>query len=59
MGASIVKRIGQALARLNGQDEDIVIRHIFQKLSVLLMRGTSQLVLNRLPRPDTQTDGIL
>ena len=58
-GVGLVKRLGQALARSNGQEEDIVTKHLFQKLSVLLMRGNSQLVLNRLPQSDTRTDGIL
>ena len=57
-GASLVKQIGQALARSSSQEENVVIKHLFQKLSVLLMRGTAQLVLNRMPQPNSQTLGF-
>ena len=57
-GVRLVKQLGQALARSTGQEDSEVIRHLFGKLSVLLMRGTAQLVLNRLPHPDPQMDGI-
>ena len=58
-GAKVVKQIGQALARSTGQEESIVIKHLFERLSVLLVRGNSQLVTNRFPHPESQTDGIL
>ena len=58
-GVSLVKRIGQAMARSTGQEENEVVRHLFGKLSVLLMRGSAQLVLNRMPQPESQVDGIL
>ena len=58
-GVSVVKRIGQVMARSTGQEENEVVRHLFGKLSVLLMRGSAQLVLNRMPQPESQVDGIL
>ena len=54
-GAKIIGRIGQSLARATGQEENEVIRHLFGKLSILLMRGNAQLILNRLPGSDENT----
>ena len=50
VSVGIVRQLGQALARVGGQDEAEVTRHLFGRLSVLLMRGNSQLVLSRSPR---------
>ena len=58
-GARLVKQLGLAMARSTGQEQDEVVRHLFGKLSVLLMRGTAQLVLNRMQQSDPQIDGIL
>ena len=44
-----VKKITRALARSSGRDENEVIRHQFQKMSVLLVRGNAALFLNRIP----------
>ena len=44
-----IQKLGRALARQSGEDEDQTIRHLFQKLSLLLMRGNSALLLNRVP----------
>ena len=46
---STVKRLGQSLARAGGQEEGEVIRHLFQRLSILLMKGSSALILSRSP----------
>ena len=58
-GVRLVKQIGHAMARLTGQDNSVVTQHLFGKLSVLLMRDTAQLVLNRMPQSEPSTDGIL
>ena len=47
-----VKKLGRALARQSGEDEDQTVRHLFQKLSLLLMRGNSALLVNRVPVSD-------
>ena len=47
-----IQKLGRALARQSGEDEDQTIRHLFQKLSLLLMRGNSALLLNRVPAVD-------
>ena len=49
----LIKRIALALARSTGQEEGEVTRHLFGRLSILLMRGNSQLVNTRTPtHPD-------
>ena len=47
-----IQKLGRALARQSGEDEDKTIRHLFQKLSLLLMSGNSALLLNRVPVVD-------
>ena len=44
-----IKKLGQALARANGQEDGEVVRHLFGRLSILLMKGNSQLTLTRRP----------
>ena len=54
----LVVRLGQALARSAGQEESEVVKHLFQRLSILLQRGNSQLILNRTPNDrDPTIDG--
>ena len=56
---SLVKRLGESLARAGGQDEREVTRHLFQRLSILLIRGSASLILSRIPsHPQPSTDGI-
>ena len=45
------KRLGQALARSSGQPDSEVVSHLFQRLAVLLMRGSAILLINRIPNP--------
>ena len=40
-----LKMLGSALARQTGQEEDVAMSHLFQKLSVLLMKGNTALVV--------------
>ena len=54
-----VRKLGSALARQTGQEESVAIGHLFQRLSVLLVRGNAALFLNRTPSfPDPHIDGI-
>ena len=54
-----VKKLGEALARAGGQGEQEVVRHLFGRLSVLLMRGNATLILSRVPKhPDPHINGI-
>ena len=56
-----VKKLGSALARQRGEDESLEVRHLFQRLSLLLMKGNSALLVNRTPQddaPDATVDGI-
>ena len=45
----LIKKLGQALARSVGQEEAEVKRHLYGRLSVLLMKGNSQMMLTRTP----------
>ena len=53
-----VKRLGAALSRQTGQEEGEVTRHLFQRLSLHLMRGNAALLVNRSPEfPEPEVDG--
>ena len=53
-----VKRLGSALARQTGQDELEAIRHLAQRLAVLLAKGNAALLINRVPTfPSPEIDG--
>ena len=51
-----IQKLGRALARQSGEDEAKTIRHLFQKLSLLLMSGNSALLLNRVPVVDIEPE---
>ena len=56
-----VKKLGIALARHQGQEEQEAVRHLHQRLSLVLMRGNAQLLVNRMPPddlPEAEIDGI-
>ena len=58
--ADQIRRLGQALARATGQEGADSVKHLFGRLSVLLMRGNAALLLNRVPsHPPPQVDGNL
>ena len=44
-----IKKIGSALARHTRQEDSITISHLFQRLSVLIVKGNAALLLNRIP----------
>ena len=44
-----VERLGVALARQSGQDEDEAVRHLWGKLAILLQRGNAAILANRVP----------
>ena len=54
-----VKRMGSALARNRGEDESEVIRHISQRVAVVLVKLNASMLLNRAPQnTPTNIDGI-
>ena len=54
-----VKKLGSALARQNGQEEDEVLRHLWGRLGLLLQRGNAAILGNRLPtHPAPPVDGF-
>ena len=54
-----VKRMGSALARNRGEDESDVIRHLSQRVAVVLAKLNASMLLNRAPRnTPTSIDGV-
>ena len=45
----LTKKLGQALARSSGQEESIVNSHLFGRLSLLLRKSNTALIINRVP----------
>ena len=53
-----LRKLARAQARNTGKEEDEAIRHLFQRLGVLLVRGNAALFLNRVPSfPSPEVDG--
>ena len=54
-----VKKIAQALARQTGRDESECCSHAISRLSLLLMKGNSAILINRIPSaPQGPIDGV-
>ena len=54
-----LRKLGSALARQTGQEEGVATGHLFQKLSVLLIKGNSAMISNRHPGLEpSQIDGV-
>ena len=54
-----IRKLGSAQARQTGQEESVAIGHLFQRLSVLLVKGNAALFLNRIPSfPAPHIDSI-
>ena len=51
-----IKKLGSALARHTGEEESISIRHLFQQLSIALMKGNAALLNNRNPASGGEGD---
>ena len=47
--AEELRRLARAQARSTGREENDAIRHLFQRLGVLLVKGNAALLLNRIP----------
>ena len=59
-GEEILRRISGALSKVTGGDEGEVTRHFFGRLAVLLQKGNSALLLNRVPTTvEASVDGTL
>ena len=53
-----LKKLGAGLARYTGEEESEKIRHLYQRLAILLVKGNDSLFLNRLPNhPSPMIDG--
>ena len=54
-----VKRIGSSLARHTAGEESEVIKHLVQRMAVVLARVNASMILNRVPvYASTQVDGV-
>jgi hypothetical protein len=51
-----LKKLGAALARHIGEEESDKIRHFYQRLAILLVKGNAALFLNRLPKSPQSHD---
>ena len=49
------KRIGAALSRHQGIEENIAIKQLFQRISITLVRGNATILMSR--RPDSGSTG--
>ena len=47
----VISKLAGQLARHSGKEDSEIIRHTFQWLSILLMRGNASLLLSRAPYP--------
>ena len=55
-----LRKLGSALARHTGQEEGETISHLHTRASVLLQKGLSALLLNRIPsHPAPDVGGVL
>ena len=55
------QRIGAALSRHQGIEENIAIKQLFQRMSITLMRGNAAMIMSRRPDSDLaqpEVDGI-
>ena len=56
-----IQRIGAALSRHQGIEENIAIEQLFQRMSLTLMRGNAALMMSRRPDSDLaapEIDGV-
>ena len=52
------RKLGSALARHTGQGEDEKVGHLVKRVAILLQRGLSSMLLNRIPgHPPAEIDG--
>ena len=55
-----LKKLGSALARHTGQEEGETVSHLMTRASVLLQKGLSALLLNRIPgHPAPDVGGVM
>jgi hypothetical protein len=51
--AVFITRLARQLASRTGKEADEQIKHLFQRLGILLMRGNSAIILKRTPIPNS------
>ena len=59
VAAEQIRKLGSALARHTGQEEDEAISHLVTRCSILLQRGLTAFLLNRVPgHPAPEINGF-
>ena len=54
------RKLGSALARHTGQEEGEKVDHLVKRVSILLQKGLSAMLLNRIPgHPAAVVDGLM
>ena len=54
----LITRLARQLANHTGKKADEQIKHLFQRMGIMLMRGNSALIINRIPNyADAEMDG--
>ena len=57
---NMFRKLGSALACHTGQEEGEKIDHLVKRVSILLQKGLSAMLLNRIPgHPAAEVDGLL
>ena len=54
-----VKKLGGSLARHTGEEESTTVLHLFQQLSIALMKGNASLLNNRNPSGAFDRDEVV
>ena len=57
--ADQIRKLARASARNTGREEEEAIRHLFQRLAILMIQGNASLLINRVPVfPSPEVDGL-
>ena len=58
--ASVLSKLSRQLAAQTGVTYEETTRHFFQRLSILLVKGNSSLIIRRMPTcTDARVDGVV
>ena len=55
-GVQFLKKLGKSIARSTCQEDSLCVNQIFQRVSILLVKGNMSLLLNRRPETDNLID---
>ena len=55
-GVQFLKKLGKSIAQSTCQEDSLCVNQIFQRVSILLVKGNISLLLNRRPETDNLID---